>query len=91
MKFEKGDALLYNGTAQADASLNLPGAEFFTLNVKFNSIDSRAALKLIGWEPEIPAGKVDGELATSGSKFNPDGWFVYKAPFNLQQTTSSAE
>ena len=79
MKFEKGDALLYNGTALAAASLNLPGAEFFTLKVKFNSTDSRAALKLIGWEPEIPAGKVDGELSTSGSRFNPDGWFVYKA------------
>ena len=79
MKFEKGNALLYNGTAQADASLNLPGAEFFTLKVKFNSTDSRAALKLIGWVPEIPAGKVDGELSTSGSRFNPDGWFVYKA------------
>ncbi len=79
MKFEKGDVLLYNGTAQADASLNLPGAEFFTLNVKFKSTDSSAALKLIGWEPEIPAGKVDGELSTSGSQFNPDGWFVYKA------------
>jgi len=79
MRFEKGDALLYNGTAQADVSLNLPGAEFFTLNVKFKSIDSSAVLKLIGWEPGIPAGKVDGELSTSGSQFNPDGWFVYKA------------
>ncbi|MEW6418513.1 MAG: translocation/assembly module TamB domain-containing protein [Nitrospirota bacterium] len=79
MRVEKGDALLYNGTAKADASFNLPGAESFTLNVKFSSIDSSAALKLIGWEPEIPAGKVDGELATSGSTFNPDGWFVYKA------------
>jgi hypothetical protein len=79
MRFEKGDALLYNGTAKADASFNLPGAESFKVNVKFNSIDSSAALKLIGWEPEIPRGKVDGELATSGSIFNPDGWFVYKA------------
>jgi translocation and assembly module TamB len=79
MKLEKGDVLLYNGTAQANASLNLPGAEFFTLNVKFKSTDSSAALKLIGWEPEIPEGKVDGELSTSGSQFNPDGWFVYKA------------
>jgi translocation and assembly module TamB len=79
MRFEKGDALLYNGKATADASLNLPGAESFTLNVRFNSIDSSSALKLIGWEPGIPAGKVDGELAASGSIFNPDGWFVYKA------------
>jgi hypothetical protein len=80
MKFENGDALLYNGKAQADASLNLPHTEFFTLDVKFNSVDSGAALKLIGWELKIPAGKVDGELVTSGSTFNPDGWFIYKAP-----------
>jgi autotransporter translocation and assembly factor TamB len=80
MKFENGDALLYNGKAQAYASLNLPHAEFFTLNVKFNSVDSGAALKLIGWEPKIPAGKVDGDLATSGSTFNPDGRFIYTAP-----------
>ncbi|MEW6213681.1 MAG: translocation/assembly module TamB domain-containing protein, partial [Nitrospirota bacterium] len=95
MRFKNGIAELYNGRAQADASLNLPAAESFTptplekatavkvwgftLNVKFNSIDSSAALKLIGWEPEIPAGKVDGELVTSGNKFNPDGWFVYEA------------
>jgi len=80
MKFENGAAVLYNGTAQADASLPLPVVNFFTLNVKFNSIDSSAALKLIGWEPEIPAGKVDGELATSGSRgFNPDGRFQYKS------------
>jgi len=78
MSFTNGVSELYSGKAQAEASLNLPGAEFFTLNVKFHSIDSRAALRLIGWEPEIPVGKVEGELATSGRDFNPDGWFVYK-------------
>ncbi|MBE0425981.1 MAG: translocation/assembly module TamB domain-containing protein [Nitrospirae bacterium] len=79
MKFEKGNASLYTGTAQANASLSLPVVDFFTLDVKFNSIDSIAALILIGWEPDIPAGKVDGELTTSGKKFNPDGWFIYKS------------
>ncbi|MBM4140220.1 MAG: hypothetical protein FJ242_01805 [Nitrospira sp.] len=79
MRFKNGLSELYNGNAQAEASLNLPDAEFFTLNVKFNSIDSRAALRLIGWEPGIPSGKVEGELATSGRDFNPDGWFVYKS------------
>ncbi|MEW6584425.1 MAG: translocation/assembly module TamB domain-containing protein, partial [Nitrospirota bacterium] len=43
------------------------------------SVDSGAALKLVGWEPEIPDGKVDGELATSGNAFNPEGSFVYRA------------
>ncbi|MEW6067045.1 MAG: translocation/assembly module TamB domain-containing protein [Nitrospirota bacterium] len=78
MKFENGSASLYKGTAQAEALLALPQIRFFDLNVRFHSIDSRAALKLIGWEPDISAGKVDGGLTTSGSKFNPDGWFVYK-------------
>ncbi|HYA11354.1 MAG TPA: AsmA-like C-terminal region-containing protein, partial [Thermodesulfovibrionales bacterium] len=79
MRFDHGDAELYNGNAKAEASINLPHVEPFTLNIQFASIDSRAAFKLIGWEPEIPAGKVEGELKTSGSKFNPDGWFVYEA------------
>ena len=52
----------------------------FTVNVQFDSIDSKDALKLIGWEPPIPTGKVKGELLTSGDRFDPDGWFVYEAP-----------
>ncbi len=88
MKFKNGAALLYNGKAIAESSLKLSATEFFTLNIKFNSIASGAALKLIGWEPEIPAGKVDGTLSTSGSKFNPDGWFVYK-PIKDQKAKNS--
>ncbi|MFH0933460.1 MAG: AsmA-like C-terminal region-containing protein, partial [Nitrospirota bacterium] len=88
MRFDHGDAELYNGNAQAEASINLPYVEPFTLNIKFDSIDSRAALKLIGWEPEIPAGKVEGELMTSGSRFNPDGWFIYEAQSREQRAKS---
>ena len=79
MRFNNGNADLYNGKAQANASVTLPHVEHFALNVNFQSIDSKAALKLIGWEPEIPKGKVDGELITSGREFQPSGWFVYKA------------
>jgi hypothetical protein len=79
MKFQHGNGFLYNGTAQADVTINLPVVNFFTVKVIFQSIDSKPVLKLIGWEPEIPLGKVDGELATSGSEFNPDGWFVFKS------------
>jgi hypothetical protein len=79
MKFGNGYAALYNGTARAEASINLPVVNSYSLNVKFSSIDSRAALKLIGWEPEIPAGKVEGELSSSGAQFNPEGRFAYKA------------
>jgi len=79
MKFEKGYGQLYGGNAQAKAAINLPVVDYFTLNVKFDSVDSKSVLKLIGWEPEIPVGKVDGEMATSGRDFNPEGWFVYKS------------
>ncbi len=79
MKFENGDAELYGGNAKAEASIHIPVVEPYTVKVKFDSVDSRAAFKLIGWEPNIPAGKVEGELITSGSDFNPGGWFVYKA------------
>ncbi len=80
MRFTNGDADLYNGHAKAEASIHLPIVKPFTLNIQFDSIDSKDAFKLIGWEPEIPAGKVKGELMTSGDRFDPDGWFVYEAP-----------
>ena len=79
LRFIKGDAELYHGQAKAEASLRLPAVESFTLNVKFESVDSKNALMLIGWDPGIPSGKVKGELMTSGSSFNPDGWFIYEA------------
>jgi translocation and assembly module TamB len=79
MRFYHGNAELYSGNAKAEASITLPYVEPFTLNIQFDSINSRDAFKLIGWEPGIPAGKVEGELMTSGSRFNPDGWFVYQA------------
>ena len=78
MRFNNGDAELYNGNAKAEASITLPDVEPFTLKIKFNSIDSKAAFKLMGWDPEIPGGKVEGELETIGKEFNPDGWFIYK-------------
>ena len=79
MDFQNGSADLYHGSAEAHASIHLPVVDFFALNVKFHTIDSGAALKLIGWEPGIPAGKVDGEISSSGTVFNPDGWFVFKS------------
>ena len=91
MRFDHGNAELYNGNAKAEASINLPHVEPFTLNIQFDSIDSRAAFKLIGWEPDISAGKVEGELKTSGSKFNPDGWFVYEAQSREQSALGGAK
>lgn len=80
MSFNNGKALLYNGRADADASLKVPNVEHYSLKVNFMNVDSSGALKLIGWQPEIPEGKVRGELYTSGSKFNPSVWFDYETP-----------
>ena len=79
MSFKNGKAMLYNGRADAEVSLKIP-VEYYSVKVNFTDVDSPAALKLIGWQPEIPEGKVMGELYTSGSKFNPSGWFDYEAP-----------
>ena len=88
MRFTNGDAELYNGRAKAEASIDLPHVASFTLNIQFDSIDSKDAFKLIGWDPGIPAGKVKGELLTSGNRFNPDGWFVYEALGKKQQAST---
>ncbi len=79
ISFRDGKAALYKGHADAEASLTILGAEHYSLKVKFTDVDSPAALKLIGWEPGIPNGKVKGEIYTSGSKFNPSGWFSYES------------
>ena len=84
MRFEKGDGVLYNGTAQANASINLPVVDSFMVDVKFHSVDSKPVFKLIGWDPGIPAGKVDGELLTSGPEFSPRGSFDYRS-LSIQQ------
>ncbi|MBI4684453.1 MAG: translocation/assembly module TamB [Nitrospirae bacterium] len=79
MQFQNGKAKLYNGYADAEASMKLPGVEDYSVKVNFTDVDSRNALKLIGWQPEIPEGKVKGEMHTSGKEFNPSGWFDYES------------
>jgi translocation and assembly module TamB len=94
MRFTNADADLYNGHAKAEASINLPIVEPFTLNIQFDSIDSKDAFKLIGWEPPIPTGKVKGELLASGDRFDPDGWFIYnsqKSAVSGQQSRKSKD
>lgn len=79
LKFKEGKVSLYNGHAAAEVSVNITGAADYSLNVKFSEVDSPAAFKLAGWDPGIPFGKVNGELSSSGSGFNPSGWFVYRS------------
>lgn len=77
--FTGGKASLYNGTAEAEATVAIPGAGYYALNLKGRDIDSPAVFRRIGWDPGIPAGKVKGELATAGGDFHPSGSFEYES------------
>jgi hypothetical protein len=77
--FKDGKAEVYGGSADAEALLHLPVIDFFEVKVKFTSADSKPVFGLIGWDPGIPAGKVEGELVSSGARFEPSGWFSYYA------------
>lgn len=80
LHFSEGEASLYNGKASAGATVRVTGESYFTLDIKASDIDSHAIFGLIGWDPGIPAGKVKGELSSSGSEFDPSGWFDYESP-----------
>lgn len=80
--FEDGYGTLYRGKAHASAVLSLPASEGFSVDAEFQGIDSMGAFKFIHWDPGLPDGKVDGTLTTSGSAFQPDGWFTYRASAN---------
>lgn len=80
LSFSEGNAIIYNGTAKAKASVQIHGGNFYSVEVKAEEIDSTPLLDLIGWRPDIPPGKVNGEFRTYGREFNPSGWFAYRAP-----------
>ncbi len=77
MKFTNGAASLYGGSATAEAVINLPVVNHFTLNVLAKDISSKKIFELIKWDPGLPAGKINGEIASSGSVFSPHIKFLY--------------
>jgi len=79
LRFLEGKADLYHGHAEAELTLSVSGDEYYALKAKFSDVDSPAVLTLIGWKPDIPFGKVKGEMSTSGTSFNPLGWYVFEA------------
>lgn len=79
MRFSEGKGSLYNGTAEAAASITLPVVNFFTVEVDFAGIDSKALFKLIEWDPGFKAGKVNGNLMSSGKSFEPKGRFTFNS------------
>ena len=79
MSFKNGKAALYNGRADAEATLKMPKIDRYSVRVNFTDVDSQPAFKLIGMDIEAPKGKVKGELFSSDSEFNPSGWFSYNS------------
>ncbi|MCL4476852.1 MAG: translocation/assembly module TamB [Nitrospirae bacterium] len=77
--FTEGKGVLYNGRADAEATLSVTREEYYSLKVAFSDVDSPAAFKLIGWDPGISRGKVRGELSTEGARFDPSGWYSYES------------
>ncbi|MBF0517950.1 MAG: hypothetical protein HQK97_12730, partial [Nitrospirae bacterium] len=78
LTFKDGKATLYNGRAtHAEAVLNMPKVNYFTLNVDVEDIDSPPVFKLIQWDPGVSAGKVTGHLESAGLLFSPDAKFQY--------------
>ncbi|MDI6800863.1 MAG: translocation/assembly module TamB domain-containing protein [Thermodesulfovibrionales bacterium] len=79
MRFADGKASLYNGSASVNAMIVLPVVNHYSLNIRAHDINSKGLFKLIGWDPQIPQGKVTGWIESSGSEFNPSGKFYYKS------------
>jgi hypothetical protein len=77
MSFNNGVSRLYGGFGYAEAKINLPAVNFYTLKVRVKDINSNGLFKLIKWDPGLPLGKVSGSLESSGDRFNPYGNFLY--------------
>jgi translocation and assembly module TamB len=79
MKFTDGYAQLYKGSARAEAMINLPVVDYFSLKVTVKNVSSKGIFDLIEWDPGIPEGRVSGEIMSAGREFNPSGHFSYKS------------
>jgi translocation and assembly module TamB len=77
MKFTDASGSIYNGTAKVSASIRLPVVNYYTVAVEFSGVGSKQVFKLIGWDPGIQPGKVNGTMVTEGAEFNPGGHFEY--------------
>lgn len=78
MRFTEGSAALYNGTASVEAEIELPVVNNYSFKVVAKDVSSKGIFGLIKWDPKISEGRVSGEIASSGSSFNPYGRFYYK-------------
>jgi autotransporter translocation and assembly factor TamB len=77
MRFSGAKASLYGGTATAEAMIALPVVNYYEFKVNAKKVNSKGIFELIKWDPGIAEGRVDGEISSEGSSFNPHGSFAY--------------
>lgn len=78
MRFTDGVASLYEGSATAEAEINLPVVNHFTLKVTAKDVSSKKIFEFIKWDPGLPEGRINGDISSSGRVFNPHINFIYK-------------
>lgn len=79
MNFTEGSGVLYGGSAVAEAMIKLPVVDYYSFKVSAKDVSSKGVFKIIQWDPGIAEGRVNGDIASSGSNFNPHGNFSYKS------------
>jgi autotransporter translocation and assembly factor TamB len=79
LSFTNGKGTIYNGYAEAEASLKMPNISYYTLKIKFKNVDGPSLFKLAELDFGLSAGNTKGELYTAGAEFDPSGWFDYES------------
>jgi translocation and assembly module TamB len=79
LDFQEGEAVLYGGEADVEASIGLPEVEPYSVDVSFLNVESNPVFTLIEAEElhSMP-GRLSGELHTSGMNFAPSGRVVFR-------------
>ncbi|MBF0564541.1 MAG: translocation/assembly module TamB domain-containing protein [Nitrospirae bacterium] len=77
MRIVSKDVKLYNGSAKADVTVNLPKVTNFSMDADAQGIDSGPIFELIKFDPGFAPGKVGGKLKSGGRLFSPDVVFTY--------------
>ncbi|MBF0457019.1 MAG: translocation/assembly module TamB domain-containing protein [Nitrospirae bacterium] len=90
LKFHDGKATLYNGrVTSAEAVLNMPVVNEFSLKVDVLDVDSPPVFKLINFDPGVSFGKVSGRLLSAGQMFSPDATFKFVRQDNATKPLSA--
>ncbi len=77
LRFYDSKVKAYNGEAAVEVKVELPGADWYSISIVAEDLDSRPILRLIEWDPGLPSGRITGYLFSSGDRFSPFGKFYF--------------